>query len=309
MSDVAHWDDVERSLDEVGPLSGVWRDLGEAAGSVTVGVQRIDVTPGKRSTPLHVELAEEEIHYVLRGSGLAWQWDGEEHRTYEVGEGDCLLHLVEEQAHTLVAGPNGLDVLAYGMREGAGGTWLPRAGVIRIGGAWAEMPGGAHPWEREAAAEEPELPVASERPAHIVNRADAEAREVEHGETSFVERKLAPGGRLTGLRIQEIRPGRRNWPLHCHTAEEEIFVVLGGSGEVQIGDEREPVREGSVVARPAGTGIAHAFYAGDEGLTLLAYGTHDPRDIAWYPEAGKVNFRGLGFTARIEPLDYWDGHG
>lgn len=307
MSHVAHWDDVEGSLDEVGPLSGVWRDLGEAAGSVTVGVQRIDVTPGKRSTPLHMELAEEEIHYVLRGSGLSWQWDGEQH-TYGVRQGDCLTHLVGEAAHTLVAGPEGLDVLAFGMREGAGGTFLPRAGVVRVPPTWVEVPGGDHPWEREAAAEEVGLPEPEDRPSTVLNRDDVEVREVEHGETSFVERKLSPHGQRTGLRLQEIRPGRRNWPLHCHTAEEEIFVVLGGSGQVQIGEERKPVHEGSVVARPAGTGLAHAFYAGDDGLTLLAYGSHDPRDIAWYPEAGKVNFRGFGFTARVEPLDYWEGH-
>jgi uncharacterized cupin superfamily protein len=272
-------------------------------------VQRIDVPAGKRSTPLHVELAEEEIHYVVRGSGLSWQWDGEEHRTYEVREGDCLTHLVEEEAHTLIAGPDGLDVLAFGMREGSGGTYLPRAGVVRVPPAWVEMPGGDHPWEREAAAPEDDLPAPGERTKRILNRNEVEPRDVEHGESSFVEWKLTPEARLTGLRLQEIRPGKRNWPLHCHTAEEEIFVVLDGSGEVRIGDERESVREGSVVARPAGTGEAHAFYAGDEGLRLLAYGTHDSRDMAWYPEAGKVNFRGFGFTARLEPLDYWEGHG
>ena len=84
--------------------------------------------------------------------------------------------------------------------------------------------------------------------------------------------------------------------------------MIGGAGEVQIGDDRVGVRKGSVVARPAGTGEAHAFYAGDGGLTLLAYGTYDPRDVAWYPEAGKINFRGLGLTARVELLDYWEGH-
>ncbi len=271
-------------------------------------MQRIDVTPGKRSTPLHVELAEEEIHYVLRGSGISWQWDGEEHRTYELREGDCLTHLIEEEAHTLVAGPDGLDVLAFGMREGSGGTYLPRAGVVRVPPAWVEMPGGAHPWEREAAAEEVELPEPGERAGRVLNRDEVEAREIDRGDSSLVTRTLAPSARLTGLNLQEIRPGKRNWPLHCHTAEEEIFVVLAGSGDVRLGEERTPVREGSVVARPAGAGVAHAFYAGGEGLTLLAYGTHDPRDVAWYPEAGKVNFRGLGFTARLEPLDYWEGH-
>jgi hypothetical protein len=35
------------------------------------------------------------------------------------------------------------------------------------------------------------------------------------------------------------------------------------------------LRAGSVVARPPGTGVAHAFRAGEPGMTLLMYGTRD----------------------------------
>lgn len=226
-----------------------------------------------------------------------------------MGEGDCLVHLIEEEAHTLVAGPDGLDVLAFGLRAASGGTWLPRAGVVRVGGTWTETPGGPHPWEREAVAGEPELPEPSDRAGHVLNRRDVEPREIVHGESSFRELELAPRAQASGLNVHEIRAGKRNWPPHCHTAEEEIFVVLSGEGECRLGDERIPVRPGAVVARPAGTGVAHCFHAGDDGLELLAYGTRDGRDMAWYPDSRKVNFRGFGFTARIEPLGYWEGEG
>jgi uncharacterized cupin superfamily protein len=73
---IAHWDDVEPERGEVDPLASWLTDLGTAVGSVTVGVTRWQVDPGKRSTPAHVEYAEEEIFYVLAGSGLSWQ-DGE----------------------------------------------------------------------------------------------------------------------------------------------------------------------------------------------------------------------------------------
>jgi uncharacterized cupin superfamily protein len=63
-----------------------------------------------------------------------------------------------------------------------------------------------------------------------------------------------------------------------------------------------------VVARPAGTSVAHAFRAGDGGLSLLMYGTREPNDVCFYPRSGKVYFVGLGLVARIgEPVDYWDG--
>ena len=96
-------------------------------------------------------------------------------------------------------------------------------------------------------------------------------------------------------------------PPHCHGAEEELFVVLDGTGTVVLGDEEHAVRAGSVVARPAATRVAHAFRAGDESLRLLAYGTREPNDIVFYPRSGKISFRGVGVIGRIEPLSYWDG--
>jgi uncharacterized cupin superfamily protein len=67
------------------------------------------------------------------------------------------------------------------------------------------------------------------------------------------------------------------------------------------------VRPGHVLGRPPGTGVAHSFRAGDEGMTYLAYGTRDTNDIAYYPRSNKVNFRGIKLIGRIERLDYWDG--
>lgn len=69
---IAHFDEVAGERGEAGHLAGVWYDLGSAAGSATVGLQRVLIDPGKWSTPAHVELAEEEIFYVLAGAGLSW---------------------------------------------------------------------------------------------------------------------------------------------------------------------------------------------------------------------------------------------
>ena len=49
------------------------------------------------------------------------------------------------------------------------------------------------------------------------------------------------------------------------------------------------------------------FRAGEQGLTVLAYGTREPNDICFYPRSGKVFLRGVGVIGRIEQLDYWDG--
>ena len=125
----------------------------------------------------------------------------------------------------------------------------------------------------------------------------------------------AAGSYKTGLQLFEVPPGKLLNPPHCHSAEEEIFVVLDGAGALELwphlrfGGEHEEhaVRRGSVVARPAGTGRGHTFRAGERGLTVLAYGTRDPRDVTFYPRSGKVSFRGIGLIGRLEVLDYWDG--
>jgi uncharacterized cupin superfamily protein len=284
---------------------------------VSVGVKRIQVDPGMWATPLHLEGAEEEIFYVLAGSGTSVQWGGEGDPVgCEVREGDCLVHLPGENAHTLRAEEEGLDVLAFGERALAGGvTWLPRAGVAWLSETWA--PVGVeddHPWAREAAVGPPEVSELSPRPANVVNVADVEPAERDAATVGRRVRDLgrAAGSLRTGLRHAEVHPGKLNTAPHCHSAEEEIFVVLEGAGDLllweTVGTREHAVRTGSVVARPPGTGVPHAFRGGPEGMTLLMYGTRDPNDVCFYPRSNKVIFRGLGLVTRLgERLDYWDG--
>jgi uncharacterized cupin superfamily protein len=116
----------------------------------------------------------------------------------------------------------------------------------------------------------------------------------------------------TGLRLSDVLPGKLSAPPHCHSADEEIFVVLDGQGELLLWEDggvaEHPVRAGSVVCRPPGTGVAHAFRGGEDGLRVLMYGTREPSDLCYYPRSGKVYFVGLGLVARVgETLDYWEG--
>ena len=312
---ISHWDDARTSRGEEGHIAGTWSSLTRAE-SGPIGVKRIRVDPGMWSTPLHLEGAEEEIFYVLGGSGVSVQWEGDDTCAYEVREGDCIVHLALENAHTLQAGQDGLDVLAFGQRAYAGGvTWLPRAGVAWLGQTWASV--GAdegHPGKREAAAGPPQVSELLPRPSNIVNVADAEAVERDGATVGRRVRFLGreAGSRRTGIRHAEVFPGKLNVPPHCHSAEDEIFVVLEGDGHLLLweeeGVEEHPVRAGSVVSRPAGTGVAHSFRAGGEGMTLLMYGTRDPREVCFYPRSNKVYFIGLDLIVRLgEPVDYWDG--
>ena len=303
---VVHWDDVEGRRSELGHLGAVWYDLGRAAGTVAVGLKRLQIDPGKWSTPAHVEGAEEEIVYVLGGSGLSWQ-DG---KVYEIGPRDCIVHPPSSWAHTLRAGPDGLDVLIYGMRVPLQIADLPRADVAWIFPTWTEAGTGDHPWAREVAAGEPEVGEPEPRPPNIINVDDADWGDwVPGGDIGITGAWVArlAGAKLSGLNIDHVHPNKRNCLPHCHSAEEELFVILEGDGWCELGEDVIPMRVGHVVARPAGTRVAHSFRAGDDGMSVLLYGTRDPNDMAYYPRSNKINFRGLGVIARIEQLDYLDG--
>lgn len=303
---LTHFDDVEIEEVAAGELRGRWRDLGTAAGAFRAGVTLAEIAPGARSTPAHVHADEEELFYVLDGDGLSWQ-DGD---TYAISAGDCLVHRVHEETHTLIAGERGLTVLAFGTRAESNITWLAHAGVMRVGPRWlpAEVD---EPYAAEEAAGPLPLPAAPtpERPPTIVALDEVPPSEVHRGKVQQKLRRIGDvlGSETTGMRHIRIAPGAHGTPHHCHGAEEELFVVLGGSGVVRLGDERFDVTRGSVVARPPGTGIAHSFVAGDAGLELLAWGTRVPNDIAYYPDSGKVYLCGVGVIGRLEPCDYWDG--
>lgn len=284
MTWVSHWDEVEtRTADDVPHLRATWRDLGRPAGSVGASARRVEVAPGCRSTPVHRHFDEEEHVYVLGGGGWSWQ-DG---RLHAIGRDDAVVHLAGADARTVVAGPDGLDVLVFGAEPPAPVTF-----------------GSPHPSRREPAGL-PGVP-ADERPRNICALSDVAPEREARGRTNLTSRTLSAhlGALRSRLRHVTLAAGAESWPPHCHSAEEEIFVVLDGSGAVVIGDESTPLRRGSCVARPPGTRVAHQFLG---PLTFLAWSTYEPDDVVFYPRSKTVFLRGVGVRFRVDPLDPWDG--
>ena len=244
MQHVSHWDEVDGIYRDVGHLGATWRNLGRAVGTEGVGVSRIDVEPGRWSTPAHVEGASEEIFYVLEGSGLSWQ-DG---AVYEIGPGDCLVHHPHAEAHTLRAGSDGLSVLAYGHRVPHGNTVLPRAGIAWMYPAYLDVTtigGQRHPYNREADVGEPEVGEPSRGRASIVNVEDVEPYVDEHGDSLISDRDL---GTRRGL---VERTGLSHMTLVAGRSGLAAALSLGGGGDLRRPRGRRDAPPGRRVASDA----------------------------------------------------------
>jgi uncharacterized cupin superfamily protein len=301
---IANFDEGPQRELEIGHIKGVWRDLGRLVGTRSVGLRRIEVAEGCFSTPAHEHGADEEIFFVLGGEGMLWQ----EGDTFAVRSGDCIVHRPKSGAHTLRGGAGGLDVLVFGQRADASLTALPRAGIAWSFPRWVELASGDHPFAREAAAGAPECGEPNaERPAHVVALEDVEP--VMGGRVRTAG--MAAGSRATGLNHVALSPGESGAPAHCHSLEEELFVVLEGQGRLTLrgrgagaSNEEHPLRAGDVFSRPPGSGVAHELKAGEGGLTYLAYGTREAGDMCFYPDSGRVSFRGLGIALSSPRIDY-----
>lgn len=130
--------------------------------------------------------------------------------------------------------------------------------------------------------------------------------------------RLAEGtaARKLGASIDTVPPGKQSCPYHFHYAQEEMFVVLEGSGTLRIAGEMLPLRAGDVIFIPAGPEYPHQIInTSNAPLKYLSIGTREQPEIVEYPDsnkylasAGAADGRAFDVVHRIGGgLDYWDG--
>jgi quinol monooxygenase YgiN/quercetin dioxygenase-like cupin family protein len=101
----------------------------------------------------------------------------------------------------------------------------------------------------------------------------------ELGEARFARGDLA--SETVAISLQRLRPGTRQAFGHSHHRDEEIYVILRGSGRVAVDDEVHEVR--ALDAIRVAPGSMRAFEAGDDGLDILATGAHTAGDAQMAP--------------------------
>jgi quercetin dioxygenase-like cupin family protein len=82
--------------------------------------------------------------------------------------------------------------------------------------------------------------------------------------------RQALGLERIGLSLQRLAPNARQPFGHRHREDEEVYVVVAGSGRVNVDGEVREVREWDAIRLAPGT--ARALEAGPEGLEFLAFG-------------------------------------
>jgi uncharacterized cupin superfamily protein len=281
-----HVDEVQARRWEYGEIGTTRRRLAVACGAKRLGVALIEIDPGRRSTPPHAHADQDEAFLVLAGSGLSYQTSGpEDVRTYAIAVDDLLWHPAGGDAHTLIAGEDGLTVLVAAEGSRTNITYLPRAKQFWLGPAWSPADS-MHPYAADAALGPLELPEpTAERPPSIRNLAELPLHEGRDGRLAYATRDLRDmGSDKLVLAQDEMPPDTHNTDLHFHSAREEAWFVRSGSGIARLGEEAHPLRAGSFWLCPEDTGVGHRIEVGPDGMQLVTIGDLIPGDVCVYPE-------------------------
>ncbi|MEO1317758.1 MAG: cupin domain-containing protein, partial [Pseudomonadota bacterium] len=137
---------------------------------------------------------------------------------------------------------------------------------------------------------------------------------------------VAPLGKALGLTrlgamVCTIEPGKRAFPFHNHLANDELFVILEGAGEVRFGDAVHAVKAGDLIGCPkGGPETAHQIVnTGDAPLRYLGVSSWQDPDVVEYPDSGKFATIAIApgqdfFSAHLnfvgkreDGRDYWEG--
>ncbi|MFO1337801.1 MAG: cupin domain-containing protein [Burkholderiaceae bacterium] len=130
-------------------------------------------------------------------------------------------------------------------------------------------------------------------PQPFVNLADVEFTDIE--ENGYYTSRRAQfsagiGARRLGYNLTELPPGKAQCPFHSHRAEEEMFLILEGEGELRYGAQRYKIRKHDVIACPTGDrATAHQIInTGSTTMRYLALSNLADIEVCEYPDSDKT---------------------
>ncbi len=137
-----------------------------------------------------------------------------------------------------------------------------------------------------------------------------------HYDTHSVHLARGTAARKLGAAVDVLAPGKRGCPYHLHHAQEEMFIIVQGTGTLRVAGEMLPLKAGDVVFIPAGPEYPHQIINTSQApLKFLSISTMETPEICEYPDSGKFLAEGsldrsasFGVIQRSGAnVDYWDG--
>jgi mannose-6-phosphate isomerase-like protein (cupin superfamily) len=106
----------------------------------------------------------------------------------------------------------------------------------------------------------------------LINLDELENMAAKFGKTGYEARFATKPLELqeSGLGYQKLEPGHRLDFGHKHEVQEEVFIVLSGSGRAKLGEEIIEIKKMDAIRIPKDT--MRGFQAGPDGMDLLIVG-------------------------------------
>lgn len=112
-----------------------------------------------------------------------------------------------------------------------------------------------------------------------INLTEVENQAPNFGMPEEMEARFASGDlelEHSGAALMRLQAGFRVPFGHEHAEQEELYVVVKGSGRLKLDDDVLDVKELDAVRIPAG--VTRNFEAGPDGVTYVAFGAPVPDD-------------------------------
>jgi mannose-6-phosphate isomerase-like protein (cupin superfamily) len=114
-----------------------------------------------------------------------------------------------------------------------------------------------------------------------VNLREVEDSAEKHGLAPKLSARFAAGAlqlEKSGVSLQRLAPDFRMPFAHRHREQEELYLVLEGSGRAKLDDEIVELRQWDVLRIPAH--VTRCVEAGPAGMELLAFGAPNVGHVA-----------------------------
>jgi uncharacterized cupin superfamily protein len=155
----------------------------------------------------------------------------------------------------------------------------------------------------------------------VINLSDVSLQWLKRGSRfevglSDIDEQLGLSG--IGATLHVVPAGKTAWPYHRHHCNDELFLILDGTGELRIGDRRLPIRAGDLIGAPAGGEAHQIINSSSAELRYIAFANRMQADVVEYPDSGRIavdvahgNDKEapsiFSVAGKLGPLGYWEG--